>query len=688
MKTKPAQFRPVKFKKIANCFKVAFLRLSPLHQLRNPIMFVVYVGAIFTSIDFLVNLGQDHMVFYASIPLVIWLTVYCANFAEAYAEERGKAQAVSMKRARRDIQAKKILAMNAPNHFSIIPANHLVTGDLVVVEEGDFIPADGQVVQGIATVDESAITGESAPVIRESGGDRDAVTGGTRLLSDTLIIRITAQPGESYLDKMIEMVEGASRQKTPNEVALGLLLSALNLLFLVACATLYPYSSFAVEREGYGEPLNLSILVALFVCIATTTISGLLSAIGIAGMNRLMNANVIASSGRAVEAAGDVNILLLDKTGTITLGNRKAVAFIPAKAVSLRQLISAALLASLADNTPEGRSITDLALTRHGFSKPEMPENSTFVPFSADTRVSGLQLPDRAYLKGAGDAINEHIKQEGGFIPEDLVEEMESISIQGGTPLVVAQDSQVLGLIHLKDVVKSGIKARLAALRRMGIRSIMITGDNPLTAGAIAAEAGVDDFIAQATPETKLDYIRKMQDQGELIAMVGDGTNDAPALAQADVAVAMNTGTQAAKEASNMIDLESNPTKLIEIVEIGKQLLMTRGSLTTFSLANDIAKYFAILPAVFVGTYPGMAKLDIMHLSNPHHAILSSLIFNVIIISTLIPLALRGVSYRPVGADSLLRRNLFFYGLGGVIAPFIGIKLIDLLLSLITGGTI
>jgi len=674
--------------KLISAMRTSLRRLAPLSQLRNPVMFVVYCGALFTSIDFVHHLGKGDSGFIAAIALTLWVTVLFANFSEAIAEERGKAQASTLKKTRQDIMAKLVPSAEEHNTFTLTPAQNLRIGDLVTVCTGDLVPADGQVVKGIATVDESAITGESAPVIRESGGDRDAVTGGTRILSDWIVIKITMNPGESYLDKMIAMVEGAKRQKTPNEIALGLLLSAMTIIFLVSCATLLPFSQYVTARAGSGEPIALTVLVALLVCLAPTTISGLLSAIGIAGMNRLMAANVIATSGRAVEAAGDVNVLLLDKTGTITLGNRQAVAFFPSTGVTPARLVKAALIASLSDETPEGKSIIDLARRQFNILPEAATPDMVFIPFSADTRMSGVTRGDTSIFKGAGDAIEAHIKTRGGHIPDDAHKTIETIARQGGTPLMVCEDKDILGVIHLKDIVKTGIKERMTSLRAMGIKSVMVTGDNPLTAAAIAAEAGVDDFIAQATPETKLKYIRKMQDGGELVAMVGDGTNDAPALAQADVAVAMNSGTQAAKEAANMIDLDSDPTKLIEVVEIGKQLLMTRGSLTTFSLANDIAKYFAILPAVFVSAVPGLSRMNLMGLSSPHSAILSSLVFNALIIVALIPLALRGVPYRAVGANGLLRRNLFIYGLGGILVPFIGIKAIDLLLVFVTGGSL
>ncbi len=670
--------------------KLALLRLSPLHQIRNPVMFVVYVSAILTLIDALTafrNTEHSTFGFTLVVSLILWFTVLFANFAESYAEGRGKAQAASLRQARSDIMAQKLEDPANKQLYQVVPASTLRQDDCVYVSAGQFIPADGQVIEGAASVDESAITGESAPVIRESGGDRDAVTGGTRVLSDWLVIKVMANAGESYLDKMIAMVEGAKRQKTPNEIALGLLLAAMTLIFLLSCATLLPFSLYNVRQTlSAAPPVSLTVLIALLVCLAPTTISGLLSAIGIAGMNRLMQANVIATSGRAVEAAGDINVLLLDKTGTITLGNRQAVAFFAAEGVAPIQLVKAALLSSLADETPEGRSIIELARMSYGQTPPSKADDMIFIPFSADTRISGVTQGDRTILKGAGDAIEAHILKEGGTVPPSLRGQIETIARQGGTPLMVAQGARALGVIHLKDIVKKGIKERLASLRAMGIKSVMVTGDNPLTAAAIAAEAGVDDFIAQATPETKLTYIRKRQEGGEMVAMVGDGTNDAPALAQADVAVAMNSGTQAAKEAANMVDRDSDPTKLIEVVEIGKQLLMTRGSLTTFSLANDIAKYFAIIPAVFMAAYPAFGGLNIMGLATPHSAILSALLFNALIIIALIPVAMRGVAYRPIGAGQLLRRNLLIYGLGGMIAPFIGIKLIDMAIALIMNG--
>ena len=671
----------------------AFAKLNPKNQLRNPVMFLVYVSAIATTGMFLYEqtshklLGSEPSWFTLWVTLWLWFTVLFANFAESIAEGRGKAQAESLKALRKEVNAKKLHQASNHNDFQIVSASSLKKDDLVFVEAGDFIPGDGQVLDGIASVDESAITGESAPVIRENGGDSDAVTGGTRLLSDWLVIRITANAGESFIDRMVSMVEGAKRQKTPNEIALSILLAALTIVFLMAVATLLPFSIFSVEITHAGKPVSVTVLIALLVCLAPTTIGGLLSAIGIAGMNRLLKANVIASSGRAVEAAGDVNVLLLDKTGTITHGNRQAEEFFPADGVAIQLLAEAAQLSSLADQTPEGKSIVTLA--RRKYSMPEMtsaPEGSEFIEFSAETRFSGIKIGDRKILKGAVDAIENCIKASGAVLPDLVRRKVEEVGRQGGTPLVVAQmdkknGTRVLGVVHLKDVVKSGIKERLADLRRMGIKSIMITGDNPLTAAAIATEAGVDDYLAQATPETKLKLIRKMQNGGELVAMVGDGTNDAPALAQSDVAVVMNSGTQAAKEAGNMIDLDSDPTKLIEIVEIGKQLLMTRGSLTTFSIANDIAKYFAIIPAAFASTYPELSGLNIMHLASPVSAMLSAVIFNALIIIALIPLALKGVPYRPVGAAAMLRHNVMVYGGGGVLVPFIGIKAIDLLLT-------
>ncbi len=666
----------------------ALKRLSFRYQMRNPVMFVVFIAAILTTLIFIANIispTSEPSWFIGTVSAWLWFTSIFANFAESIAESKGKAQADSLKKARRDVMAKKL---NSPKDFlknkkyTEVLSHNLKMGDIVLVEAGDYIPGDGQVIEGISSVNESAITGESAPVIRESGGDRDAVTGGTQVLSDWIVVKITSSPGNSFLDRMISLIEGAKRQKTPNEIALGILLAAMTIIFLLACATLLPFSIFSIVRANQGSAVSITVLIALLVCLAPTTIGGLLSAIGIAGMNRLIRSNVIATSGRAVEAAGDVNVLLLDKTGTITYGNRQAVAFFPADGIKVEQLAEAAEISSLADDTPEGKSIVALAHSKYGIKEHNINElNATFIPFKAETRFSGVTIADRTILKGASDAIEKHIVSQGGNIQPSLTKQVEAIARQGGTPLLVADGKVILGVVQLKDVVKSGIKERLAELRKMGIKSVMVTGDNPLTATAIASEAGVDDFIAQATPETKLQYIRRMQEGGELVAMVGDGTNDAPALAQADVAVAMNTGTQAAKEAANMVDLDSDPTKLIEVVEIGKQLLMTRGSLTTFSMANDIAKYFAIIPAAFVTTYPMLGALNVMHLASPLSAILSAVIFNALIIIFLIPLALKGVKYRPIGASRLLRHNLFIYGVGGVIVPFVGIKLIDIILQ-------
>lgn len=664
----------------------SFRRLSPVYQLRNPVMFCVYVGAIITLLltVYPVAVSGEPSWFIAMNSLWLWFTVLFANFAEAVAEGRGRAQASTLKAARKDTTAKLLADARSRKSHRPVSSNDLKIGDIILVEAGDFVPSDGQIIEGIASVDESAITGESAPVIREAGGDRDGVTGGTRLLSDWLIIRITVNKGETFLDKMIAMVEGAKRQKTPNEIALSILLAAMTLIFLMAVVTLLPYSIFAVQRAGQGTAVSLTVLIALLVCLIPTTIGGLLSAIGIAGMDRLIQANVIAKSGRAVEAAGDVNVLLLDKTGTITYGNRQAVAFIPCGTASERDIAEACFLSSLADETPEGKSIVALAKTKFGFSEEHAQSlKAEFIPFNAETRASGVRTSDRLILKGASDAIGKHVQIIGGFVSAQAREEVEKIARQGGTPLMVADGPDILGIVHLKDVVKPGIKQRLADLRRMGIKSVMVTGDNPLTAAAIANEAGVDDYIAEATPQTKLEYIRRMQTGGELVAMVGDGTNDAPALAQADVAVVMNTGTQAAKEAGNMVDLDSDPTKLIEVVEIGKQLLMTRGALTTFSIANDLAKYFAIIPAAFASTYPALMGLNVMGLASPLSAILSAVIFNALIIVFLIPLALKGVKFRPIGASALLRHNVIVYGLGGVLVPFIGIKVIDSFLSLL-----
>ena len=662
----------------------SFRKLDPRHQVRNPVMFVVEVGSAVTTLLFIQALagqGEAPAGFIFAISAWLWFTVVFANFAEAMAEGRGKAQAEALRRARHDTTAKKLAQPKRGASFASVSASALRKGDVVLVEAGDFIPGDGEVIEGVASVDESAITGESAPVIRESGGDRSAVTGGTRVLSDWLVVRVTANPGETFLDRMIAMVEGAKRQKTPNEIALDILLAALTIIFLLVCATLLPFSLYSVSSAGQGTPITVTVLIALLVCLIPTTIGGLLSAIGIAGMDRMIQANVIAMSGRAVEAAGDVDVLLLDKTGTITLGNRQATAFMPADGVNEDELADAAQIASLADETPEGRSIVVLAKEQYQLRERNIQElGATFVPFTAQTRMSGVNLDHREIRKGAADAIETYVNQKGGQFPNSVRSAVDSIAKQGGTPLVVSDNAKVLGAIQLKDIVKGGIKERFAELRRMGIKTVMITGDNPLTATAIAAEAGVDDFLAQATPETKLKLIRDYQSGGRLVAMTGDGTNDAPALAQADVAVAMNTGTQAAKEAGNLVDLDSNPTKLLEIVEIGKQLLMTRGALTTFSIANDVSKYFAIIPAAFASTYPQLSALNIMGLATPQSAILSAVIFNALIIVALIPLALRGVKYQPIGAAALLRNNLLVYGVGGLIAPFIGIKVIDLVL--------
>ncbi|MEW6272027.1 MAG: potassium-transporting ATPase subunit KdpB [Thermodesulfobacteriota bacterium] len=669
----------------------SFRKLDPRHQFKNPVMFVVLVGSILTTALFLEALlgrGEAPPGFILAISLWLWFTVLFANFAEAMAEGRGKAQADALRRARRDIAAKRLDRVPADGGFDPARARYveigsadLRKGHLVVVEAGDFIPSDGEIVLGVASVDESAITGESAPVIREAGGDRSAVTGGTRVLSDWLVVRITSDPGETFLDRMIGMVEGAKRQKTPNEIALDILLAALTIVFLLATVTLLPFSLFAVREAGQGAPITVTTLTALLVCLIPTTIGGLLSAIGIAGMDRMIQANVIALSGRSVEAAGDVDVLLLDKTGTITLGNRQATAFLPADGVAVERLADAAQLASLADETPEGRSIVVLAKEKYGLRERDIHAlGAHFLPFSAQTRMSGVSLNGREVRKGAAEAIEQHVGRLGGGLPAEVRRSVDAVAREGGTPLVVAEGRDVLGVIQLRDVVKGGIKERFAEMRGMGIKTVMITGDNPLTAAAIAAEAGVDDFLAEATPEAKLELIRSYQSGGRLVAMTGDGTNDAPALAQADVAVAMNTGTQAAKEAGNMVDLDSNPTKLIEIVAIGKQLLMTRGALTTFSIANDVAKYFAIIPAAFAATYPALGALNVMGLATPRSAILSAVIFNALIIIALIPLALRGVRYRAVPAPVLLRDNMLVYGLGGLVAPFVGIKLIDLIL--------
>ena len=662
--------------------RASFTKLNPITLMKNPVMFVVEVGAALTTVFLLRDLitGAGGIGFSIQITLWLWFTVLFANFAEAMAEARGKAQADTLRKTKTDVLAKRLTSNGKIDQVS---GSALRAGDVVQCEAGDLIPGDGEVIEGIATVDESVITGESAPVIRESGGDRSAVTGGTKVLSDQIKIRITSNPGETFLDRMIALVEGAERQKTPNEIALNILIAGLTILFLLAVITLQPYSVFSVAQAGSGAVPSVAVLVSLLVCLIPTTIGGLLSAIGIAGMDRVMQHNVLAMSGKAVEAAGDVNSLLLDKTGTITLGNRQAVEFLTIDGVTVRELADAAQLASLADETPEGRSIVVLAKSRYGLRGRHIPEREAkFIPFSAYTRMSGVDFEGRQLRKGATDAVCAFVAERGGDVSGYIQDMSDRISRQGGTPLAVADGNRLLGVIHLKDIVKGGMKERLAQLRLMGIRTVMITGDNPLTAAAIAAEAGVDDFLAQATPKDKLEYIKKEQVAGRLVAMTGDGTNDAPALAQADVGVAMNTGTMAAKEAGNMVDLDSNPTKLIEIVAIGKQLLITRGALTTFSIANDVAKYFAIIPAMFMATYPTLARLNIMGLHTPQSAVLAAVIFNALIIIALVPLALRGVKYRPLNAASLLRRNLLIYGIGGIIAPFPGIWLIDQLLVL------
>lgn len=670
----------------------AFSKLDPRLMIKNPVMFVVEVGSVLTTFFWLLavfNMGNESAWFVGMVSLWLWFTVLFANFAEALAEGRGKAQARALRQMRQDTKANRMPGQykpmqHVPPQVSIcttISSSELRKDDLFFVAAGEIIPVDGEIIQGIASVNESAITGESAPVIREAGGDRSAVTGGTTVLSDWLVIRVTANPGEGFLDTMIALIEGAKRQKTPNEIALNILLISLTTIFIIVCATLYAFSWYSVRASGSGTVVSVTILIALLVCLAPTTIGGLLSAIGIAGMDRLIRRNVITTSGRAIEAAGDVDVLLLDKTGTITLGNREAVELIPVDGAEITELAEVAQLASLADETPEGRSIVVLAKEKYGLRGRTVGAHDDasgmhFIPFSSFTRMSGVDYNQTEIRKGAAEAVFSYMKEKGHQVSEELIAKVDEISRLGGTPLVVAKNGKALGVIYLKDIIKGGMKERFAQLRHMGIKTIMITGDNRLTAATIAAEAGVDDFLAEATPESKLKLIREYQEGGRLVAMTGDGTNDAPALAQADVAVAMNTGTQPAREAANMVDLDSNPTKLIEIVEIGKQLLMTRGALTTFSIANDIAKYFAIIPAAFVGTYPALAALNIMDL---HQAILSAVIFNALIIVVLIPLALRGVRYRPMTADEALRNNILMYGVGGVIAPFIGIKLIDLI---------
>lgn len=662
---------------VFNTIRGTLVRLSPIYQLRNPVMFVTFVGATFVTLFSF----KEYSLFTLQIALWLWLTILFANFAESLAEGRGKAQADFLRLTRHEVMAKKIT--NQENKaYTLISATSLKKNDLILAEAGDVIPGDGQVIEGIASLDESAITGESAPVIRERGGDRDAVTGGTVVLSDWIIVRISSSPGETFLDKMISLVEGAKRQKTPNEISLNILLAGITLILLVVVLSLLPFSIFSTENIGQNRSINIVVLIALLVCLIPTTIGGLLSAIGIAGMDRLIVNNVIANSGRAVEAAGDVSILLLDKTGTITLGNRQAVAFFPGQGITLQELAKAAAMSSIADETPEGKSIVHLAKERYEVdtSTLNIPD-AKFIPFSAETRFSGIQFHERKIIKGAADKIFSYVKNHQGEIPEDIVKKIEQIARQGATPLVVSDGNKILGVIELKDIIKKGMKERLATLRLMGIKSIMITGDNPFTAAAIANETGVDDYFAEVTPEKKLNIIRKYQAEGHLVAMVGDGTNDAPALAQTDIAVAMNSGTQAAKEAANMIDLDSDPTKLIEIVKIGKQLLMTRGALTTFSIANDLSKYFAIVPALFVGFFPELHYLNIMQLKSSQSAILSAVIFNALVIIGLIPLALKGVSYRPMPAVKMLRRHFIIYGIGGILVPFIGIKIIDILLN-------
>jgi potassium-transporting ATPase ATP-binding subunit len=674
---KLARSRPLFDREIVGrAVRASLAKLNPITLLKNPVMFVVEVGAALTTVFLIRDLftGGAGIGFSLQIALWLWFTVLFANFAEGMAEARGKAQADTLRKTKTDAPAKRL----AGGKVEQVAASALRVGDVVLCDAGDLIPGDGEVIEGIATVDESVITGESAPVIRESGGDRSAVTGGTKVLSDNIKVRITSNPGETFLDRMIALVEGAERQKTPNEIALNILIAGLTLIFLLAVVTLHPFALFSVAQAGLGSVPAVAVLVSLLVCLIPTTIGGLLSAIGIAGMDRVMQHNVLALSGKAVEAAGDVNSLLLDKTGTITLGNRQAVEFLPVNGVRDRELADAAQLSSLADETPEGRSVVVLAKEKYGLRGRHIPEGeAAFIPFSAYTRMSGVDFEGRRLRKGATDAICKFVGECGGRAGSDIQEVSDRIARNGGTPLAVADGSRLLGVIHLKDIVKGGMKERIAQLRLMGIRSVMITGDNPLTAAAIAGEAGVDDFLAQATPKDKLEYIKKEQAAGRLVAMTGDGTNDAPALAQADVGLAMNTGTMAAKEAGNMVDLDSNPTKLIEVVAIGKQLLITRGALTTFSIANDVAKYFAIIPAMFMATYPALRALNIMGLHTPRSAVLSAVIFNALIIIALVPLALRGVKYRPLNAASLLRRNLLIYGLGGIIAPFPGIWIVD-----------
>jgi K+-transporting ATPase ATPase B chain len=667
-------------------FKDSFKKLDPRALWRNPVMFAVEMGSVITTVNFLRSLlaGSGEPAWFSGlVSLWLWLTVLFATFAEAVAEGRGKARAESLRKTRTEVMAKKLKEAELTATYEMVSANRLRKGDIILVEAGDTIPGDGEVIVGAALVDESAVTGESAPVVRESGGDRSAVTGGTRVIANSIVLSITANPGETFLDRMISMVEGAKRRKTPNEIALEVLLIALTAVFLLVVLSLSPISIYSARAMGTGKPVGLTVLVALFVCLAPTTIAALLPAIGIAGMDRLFQRNVMAMSGRAIEAAGDVNVLLLDKTGTITLGNRQAVAFLPVAGHTDHKVAQAALLASLTDETPEGRSIVVLAKKQYQLRMRELPPHAVSIAFSAETRLSGVDIDDHCYRKGAAEAVVNFVKTRGGSAPKDLEPLVEDIAKAGGTPLVVSLNDDILGVINLKDILKGGIQERFLQLRSMGIKTVMITGDNPLTAAAIAAEAKVDDFLAQAKPEDKLRLIREQQSQGYMVAMTGDGTNDAPALAQADVAVAMNTGTQAAREAANIIDLDSNPTKLLDIVEIGKQILMTRGTLTTFSIANDIAKYFAIIPAALVSIYPQLAVLNIMHLASPFSAILSAVIFNAIVIPLLIPLALKGTRYRPMPAEKLLIYNLLLYGVGGIIVPFIGIKIIDLIVNVL-----
>ena len=670
---------------LADAIRQSFVKLDPRVQVKNPVMLMVYIGALLTTVLYFLSFAgirDERAGYILTIALILWFTVLFANFAEAIAEGRGRAQADSLRSARKDVKARKLSSPSRPDDYVEVLSSSLRKGDIVHVKAGEQIPMDGEVIDGAASVDESAITGESAPVIRESGGDRSAVTGGTTLVSDWLTIRVTAEAGESFLDKMIAMVEGAARKKTPNEIALQILLVTLTIIFLVVSATLLPFSDFASRQAGAGSPISVTNVIALLVCLAPTTIGALLSSIGIAGMSRLNQSNVLAMSGRAIEAAGDVDVLLLDKTGTITLGNRQASEFLPVGGVTEEELADAAQISSLADETAEGRSIVILAKEKFGIRGRDMSKlQASFIEFTARTRMSGIDYQENQIRKGAADAVKDFILQKGGDYPAECDQIVKQVAAAGGTPLVVAKNSRVLGVIYLKDIVKNGVKERFEDLRKMGIKTIMITGDNPMTAAAIAAEAGVDDFLAEATPEAKLALIRNYQAKGHLVAMTGDGTNDAPALAQADVAVAMNTGTQAAKEAGNMVDLDSSPTKLIDVVRIGKQLLMTRGALTTFSVANDVAKYFAIIPVLFFSIYPQLAALNLMDLTSPTSAILSAIIYNALIIVALIPLALKGIKYRELPAGKLLRRNLLIYGLGGLAAPFAAIKVIDLILT-------